>query len=170
MKAVILYDTKHGTTAGAAAGIAQGLGGEARLLPLSDAAAAQALALADYDLVVVGGPIYFGQWSKAALSFLSARGAELGGGRLALFALGSLVSEGPEAVRAALPALIAAGRPDIGWFGGRMEGLKLSLGERLIVKMVSKSPQPSRDFDPEAARAFGAELGRRYSKETTCGK
>lgn len=160
MKAVILYDTKHGTTAEAAAEILKGLGGGAKLIPLSDAAAAQGLALADYDLVVVGGPIYFGQWSKAALSFLSARGAELAGRRLALFALGSLVSEGAETVRAALPAPIAAGKPAIGWFGGRMAGLKLSLGERLIVKMVSKSPQPSRDFEPEAARAFGAELGR----------
>jgi menaquinone-dependent protoporphyrinogen oxidase len=160
MKTLILYDTKHGTTAEAAARISEGLGGEARLLPLSDAAALRGLELSGYDLVVVGGPIYFGQWSKAALSFLSARGAELAGLRLALFALGSLVSEGPKAVRSALPASIAAREPAIGWFGGRMAGLKLSLGERLIVKMVSKSPQPSRDFEPEAARAFGAELGR----------
>jgi menaquinone-dependent protoporphyrinogen oxidase len=160
MKAVILYDTKHGTTAEAAAGIARGLGKGAELLALADAKAVAGLALAGYDLVIVGGPIYFGQWSKRAVAFLSGHEAQLAGGRLALFALGSLVSEGPEAVRAALPALIAARNPPIGWFGGRMTGLKLSLGERLIVKMVSKAPQPSRDFDAEAARAYGAELGR----------
>lgn len=160
MKAVILYDTKHGTSAEAAAEIAKGLGDGARLEDLADARAVGDIVLAECDLIVVGGPIYFGQWSKRALSFISSHEADFKGKRLALFAVGNLVSEGAETVKAALPAGISAKGLPIGWFGGRMAGQRLSWGERLIVKMVSKAPQPSRNFDPEAARAFGVELSR----------
>lgn len=162
MKALVLYDTKHGSTAEAAAEIARGLGG-GELLRLSDAKAFSALGLDAYDLVAVGGPIYFGQWSKRAASFLAGREAELAGlgsaGRLALFALGSAESEGPEAVKAALPASLVALEPEIGWFGGRLPAEGLSLMERLVVKLVSRSGAASRPLDLEAARAFGAGLG-----------
>jgi menaquinone-dependent protoporphyrinogen IX oxidase len=64
--------------------------------------------LGDCDLVVLGGPIYAGSWSKKAAAFARARERDLAEKTFAYFCSGMGVEEGTAAVAAALPQSLAA--------------------------------------------------------------
>ncbi|MFA6366574.1 MAG: flavodoxin domain-containing protein [Candidatus Hydrogenedentales bacterium] len=156
MKMLVLYDSKHGTTAEAAMAIASAAGGTA--VPLTDCPAS----LAGYDKIVLGAPIYFGQWSKALGALALERQDELSGPRLYAFALGMMPNDYAGAVKAALPIALADRIGGIECFGGRVDPAKLGFAERFITKMVSKASakqgQATVDLDLAAATEFGRRL------------
>lgn len=151
MKAVVIYDTKHGTTAQAAAAVAKGLGGA----PCTALGLAPA-DLGEYDLVVFGAPLYFGQWSKAAQAFLAARAGQAK--KLAFFAVGCLPGEVEAKLLPAIPPVLVADGPRLACFGGSLDAARLNPLERLAAKMVSKSGPPPRLLDLGEAEAFGSSL------------
>jgi menaquinone-dependent protoporphyrinogen IX oxidase len=158
MKAIVLYDSKHGTTRLAAESIASGIGAE-RALSLAELGSGPTAHkhLEGVDLVVLGAPFYFGQWSKRAVAFLREAAAPAAAARLAVFTVGT----GPdEAVRNASVLAAAGGTlPSlIAHLGGRFEGLKLNLLERAMVRMVSKSGSPVRRYDAAEAEAFAKQV------------
>ncbi|MBL8966456.1 MAG: flavodoxin domain-containing protein [Spirochaetaceae bacterium] len=158
MKALVIYDTKHGSSANAAAAVALGLGRETSLRPLE----AAPTELSGYDLVVLGAPIYFGAWSKNALAWLAGNEAALEGGRLALFALGSMPNDYPAIVKEALGPRLAAKVAAFAQFGGRIPTEGVGFFERLVIGMVgkagAKSGVPARELDLVEAENFGREL------------
>lgn len=151
MKAIVIYDTKHGSTAQAAQAVARGLGD----VPALDLATAPT-DLADYDLVVFGAPLYFGKWSKAAQTFLAARGRKAA--RLAFFALGSLPGETEAKLLPSIPPALVAEGSRLACFGGNLDPARLNPLERLAVKMVTASGPAPKPLDLEAAEAFGRAL------------
>ena len=77
MKALIVFDTKHGATEEVAGKIAQAVrdkGNEADLLDLRKKESFS-LSLEAYDAVALGAPFYMGQWSKRARAFAAQYGA-----------------------------------------------------------------------------------------------
>ena len=136
MKALIVFDTKHGATEEVAGRIAQAVrvgGSEADLLDLRDKDALTR-SLDGYDAVALGGPFYIGQWSKRAKAFASARQSELAGKRLALFAVGADAKLGDVAAKAALPPAVSGSVAFSAYFGGRFDFNGLRPLERFIVK------------------------------------
>lgn len=162
MKAIVIYDTKHGSTAEAAKAVAQGLGG-VPALGLGQAPAE----LGDYDLVVFGAPLYFGKWSKAAQAFLSSRGGQAR--RLAYFALGTLPGEIEEKLLPSIPPALVGDKPRLAWFGGSLDPAGLNALERLAVRMVTKSGPSPRPLDLGAAETFGSTLAAELADETGSG-
>ncbi|HRY71633.1 MAG TPA: flavodoxin domain-containing protein [Spirochaetia bacterium] len=158
MKALVIYDTKHGSSAEAASAVARGIGPGAEARRLSEAAGS----LEPYDLVVVGGPVYFGKWSESAGEWLAARAPELEGKRLAVFALGSMPELSAERIRATLPPALRARLAAVVDLGGRIPEKGLSFVERtltrLIAKANAKSGAATRELDLAEAEAFGASL------------
>ena len=159
MKLLVLYDTKHGTTAEVARAIASASGGTA--VPLADCPAS----LAGYDKVVLGAPVYFGQWSKALGALVLERQNELSGPKLYAFALGMMPNDYAGVVKAALPASIADRIGGIQCFGGRIDPAKLGFAERFITKMVSKASAKQGQATVELDLAAAAEFGRRLRDE-----
>ncbi|HWR12416.1 MAG TPA: flavodoxin domain-containing protein [Rectinemataceae bacterium] len=159
MKLLVLYDTKHGTTAEVARAIASASGGTA--VPLASCPAS----LAGYDKVVLGAPVYFGQWSKALGALALERQGELSGPRLYAFALGMMPNDYVGVVKAALPAALADKIGGIRCFGGRVDPAKLGFAERFITKMVSKASAKQGQAAVELDLAAATEFGRRLRDE-----
>ena len=160
MKALIVFDTKHGATEEIAIRIAQavrGHGGEADPLDLRGMGG-RAPSVASYDAVALGGPFYMGRWSKRARAFAEAGGAALAGKRFAIFAVGSNPKLGATAARAALPATLADEVAFSAYFGGRYDFDGLGALERFIVKKVTGKAESSSTLDLDATEAFGAKL------------
>ena len=156
MKIIVLYDTKHGATAEAAAAIAAAAGGAAVALAGCPAS------LEGYDRVVLGAPVYFGRWSKAMTAFAAVRRGELAGKKLDAFVLGMMPNDYTEIVKAALPADLAGKLGRIGGFGGRVDQAALGLGEKFITNMVlkaaAKQGRATATLDLDAAVEFGKRL------------
>lgn len=70
MKILIVYDSKHGTTEKICRWIKEGVG-DATLLRVNN------VLTLDYDLIIVGSPIYFGKPLKSVLRFLADKMAQL---------------------------------------------------------------------------------------------
>ena len=160
MKALIVFDTKHGATEEVAERIAQAVrdgGCEVDLLDLREKGSLS-LSLAPYDTVALGAPFYIGQWSKRARSFAFARQGELAGKRIALFAVGADAKLGDGAAKAALPPAVSSSVAFSAYFGGRFDFNGLKPLERFIVKKVTGRAESSSTLDMDAAAAFGAKL------------
>jgi flavodoxin I len=67
MKAIIVYDSLYGNTEKIANSIAQGIGGEIKVVKAGDAKAAEA---GSYDLVLIGSPTQGGRQTAAVKAFL----------------------------------------------------------------------------------------------------
>lgn len=160
MKALIVFDSKHGTTeevAGRIAAAVQSRGGEARTLDLRSRGAAST-SLAGYDAVALGAPFYMGRWSRRAIAFASARESELAGKSFGVFAIGADPKLGDQAALAAIPATLATDVSASAYFGGRFDYQRLGFLERLIVKAVSGKAESSSTLDLSPAEGFTASL------------
>jgi menaquinone-dependent protoporphyrinogen IX oxidase len=165
MKALIVFDSKHGTTAEIACRIAEAVasnGCAADLLDLRKKGSASA-PLADYDAVALGGPFYMGTWSKRARSFASARESELAGKAFGLFAVGSNAELGDKAAAAALPASLADSISASAYLGGRFDIDKASTLERFIIKKVTGKAESSSTLDFAPIEGFGKKLAKAAS-------
>lgn len=137
MKITIAYATKTGTTAKAAAALAQAL--EARGFETKAFDLATQKPDMHADAFVLGGSIRIGQWRKAARAFARANETALLAKPLALF----VCRCGQEA----LPTLLAAqiGQPLVahaawtGCLGGEMDLAQQKGFDRWIVRMIQKS-------------------------------
>ncbi|MFP4324288.1 MAG: flavodoxin domain-containing protein [Anaerolineales bacterium] len=83
---LVTYATKYGSTAEVAEAIAAALREKQHAVTVQ--AAQNVTDITPYEAVVLGAPIYIGQWMKEAHSFLKQHGEALNARPLALFALG----------------------------------------------------------------------------------
>ena len=153
MNAMVIFDSKHGATADLAGRIAEKLGDGVSLVYLRDKGADR-VDLGDCDLVVLGGPIYAGSWSKKAVAFARAREKELAGKTFAYFSSGMGVDEGIAQARAALPAVLADAAVAAEKFGGEIRWEHMNFLERAIIKAISGKPGDRTMVDTEAVDAF----------------
>jgi menaquinone-dependent protoporphyrinogen oxidase len=160
VKALIVFDTKHGATEEIAKRIAQAVRdhrGEADLLDLRTEGS-RTPELGAYDAVALGAPFYMGRWSKRARAFAESRQGELGKKRIALFAVGSNAKLGDLAAKASLPKSLADKVAFSAYFGGRFDFNSLGALERRVIKKVTGQAESSSTLDLEATKAFGEKL------------
>jgi menaquinone-dependent protoporphyrinogen oxidase len=160
MKVLVVYDTKHGSSAEVAARIAKAIGekgGEADTLDLRGKGA-KSVKLQGYDAVALGGPFYMGMWSRRAKAFATDREKELEDKLLGLFAIGNNAELGDKAAQAALPAALSDALVASAYVGGRLEYDKLGRFERFIIRKVTGKTESVSTLDLAKADAFGAEL------------
>jgi menaquinone-dependent protoporphyrinogen oxidase len=157
MNAIVVFDTKHGTTADVAARIAGQLGEGSRLVYLRDKGA-ERVDLSDCELVVVGGPVYAGRWSKRAAAFARLREGELSEKKFAYFSVGNVSAEGTASAKGTLPPALAEAAIASAKFGGAFRWDSLNFVERLIVKAVSGKSGDSSTTDWAAVDSFADRL------------
>jgi menaquinone-dependent protoporphyrinogen oxidase len=85
MKALIVYGTRYGTTAGTSQVIAETLRQEGFEVEVVDAKKAGVHSVNDYDLVIVGSGIQMGKWTSEPESFLRKYQMELSRKKVAIF-------------------------------------------------------------------------------------
>jgi len=157
MDSIVVFDSKHGMTADIAARIAERLGEGCRLVYLGDKGS-ERVEFSGCALVVLGGPVYAGRWSKRAARFAALREQDLLGRRFAYFSVGMDAADAMKAARSALPAAradAALGEPK---FGGAFRMKSLNFLERAIIKAVAKTTEDKEATDWAAVDAFADSL------------
>jgi menaquinone-dependent protoporphyrinogen oxidase len=154
MKTLIVYASKHGTTAKCAKALMLLLGNgtsihDLKTGPLPD--------LDGFDTVILGGPIYAGSLPANLRAFCQSQANVLASKRLGLFTCSMLGGEeGLSQLIHAFPERLSASAAAKSTFGGEFNTASMNLFERLIVKMVGNRMGPGASLD-EAAIAFFAE-------------
>lgn len=153
-KVLIAYASNKGTTEDLSKGLATALAQkgitDVKLVNLKGPATST-IDLSKYDLVVLGAPVYAGNWPKAALSWAQKNEAALLAKPLAIFEVGM----GTEEIAATrlVPSLaehaLAVAKP-----GGAIRWSKLNFFEKFIMKMITKKAGDSENLDKTAIEAF----------------
>ncbi|QEU90118.1 flavodoxin domain-containing protein [Streptomyces kanamyceticus] len=136
VKVLVAYATKNGSTAEIARTITEVLreeGLEAELRPVADVGELQ-----EYDAVVLGSPLYKGQWHKDARRFAKRRREELAQRPVWLFSSGPLDASASERNIPPVPSvrrlLIEIHAKEHATFGGCLTEDARSWAARMIVK------------------------------------
>lgn len=157
MNAIVVFDSAHRTTADVAARIAEKLGNGTQLVFLRDKSA-EKVDLGTADLVVLGGPVYAGTWSKRAAKFARLREADLAAKKFAYFSVGMEVEDAAKAAKNALPETLVAKAVASTKFGGALHMQSLNFLERAIIKAVAKTTEDQDKTDWAAVDAFADSL------------
>jgi menaquinone-dependent protoporphyrinogen oxidase len=159
-KVLVAYGSKHGATAEIAEAIGQAIQ-EAGLE--ADVMSADAIdSVSPYGAVVLGSAVYAGMWRKEAINLLESQEEELAQRPVWIFSSGP-TGEGepvelldgwrlPEAQQEVVDRISPR---DIAVFHGNIDGDKLNLGEKLIVKAVKGEFGDYRDWDAIRSWATG---------------
>ena len=149
-KALVVYGTKSGCSAGVAQRIGKTLaakGIEVQIAPAESAGKA-----ADYDAVIVGSGVRMGQWHEPARTWVAANAEALKANPPALFTVGMTLASEPDAtdkVRAFTDTLLAETgvKPvDVGVFAGWNTGEGFSFVERAILGAMKTPKGDFRDW------------------------
>ncbi len=156
MRALVVYGSRSGCTAGIAEKIGETL--SARGLVVRVASVEDANGAGDYDVVVVGSGVRAGQWHSAARSWVLKNADALRQRPVALFTCGLMMTDASKAdeVRAFTDPVIAESgiEPvDIGLFSGWNEPKKFSMIERGVLKVMKAPVGDFRDWNVIAAWA-----------------
>lgn len=139
MKTLVLYDSRHGFTEKCVGLLAGELPPGTDLWPLRQTPGTPQWA--QYDVVVFGGPVYFGRWSPRLAGFLKRHLEALTDGRLVLAAF--VVSLSPRAAALkyfakGLPPALKGRLGQVSCFGGGITWRELAWWERLLLKRIHR--------------------------------
>lgn len=151
MRALVVFDSKHGTTREIARRLADALGDGAETFELGGRDTAP---LEEFDAVVLGGPVYAGSWSRRASAFARENRGALGRKRFAAFSAGFTIGEGPALLKAALPPELSGSALALAGLGGAFIMARMGVFERLIAKAVAKVSSDASSVDEKAILAL----------------
>lgn len=139
MRVLIAYDTKYGTTKTIAQWVAEGIGVDCDIKNVSE------IESCDYDLIVVGSPIYTDEPLKSVSTFLKDKCDELKEKKVALFIVyDKLLAQKREKYEEILKEHCPEAIVDFGVFGGYFD-----------VKQLT-------EYDRQTIEDFFSRLGKRY--------
>ena len=166
MRVLVTAASRHEATAEIAEAIAVDLakrGLDARVRPIGEVTG-----LGDYDAVVLGSAIYMGRWLKEARVFAAQHSKALTAMPVWLFGSGPLGPADkplPESDAADIDAMVALTRArEHRLLAGRLDGTRLGVAERAVVKVVHAPEGDSRDW--AAGDAFAADIAAALAHET----
>lgn len=156
MRVLVTAATRHEATGEIATAIANGLlerGIEAEARPIADIGE-----VGGYDAVVLGSAVYVGRWLREGRRFAERHAATLATMPVWLFSSGPVgpAGRGEPADAATLAELTRAREHRV--FGGRLERMRLTVAERLLVRAVDAPEGDDRDW--REVDAFAATVAR----------
>jgi menaquinone-dependent protoporphyrinogen oxidase len=147
MRVLVTFASRHGSTEDIARAIAAELESPQLGVEISEAGAVRSLE--SYDAIVLGSAVYMGSWLPDARRFVERHRQQLPGMPVWLFSSGPLGAEDPKpqgdptGLADVMSATCALGHRI---FPGRLDPGQLSLGERLITRMVRPPAGDFRDW------------------------
>ena len=150
MRAVVVYGSRHGCTRKCAQLLAEKL--QADSIDLADVPEVE---IGNYDMVVVGTPVYAARLNPAVLLFCAKHHSTLLQKRLGLFVCCGFADKAMEQLASGLSRELVDAAVAIGYFGYSFTGL--SLLERMIAKMVG-APIGKNDIRDEEIEAFASKM------------
>lgn len=152
MKTLIAYATKYGATAKCAGMLADSLSGEAVLANIGEEPDTD---IREYDLVLIGGPVYAGKLKKEVLAFCEANRDVLLKKSTGLFI--SCLYEGEKAkneLNESFPPWIIGHASAAEALGGEILLSKLNVIHRFITKTLLKLKEDVHKIDEDAIKRF----------------
>jgi menaquinone-dependent protoporphyrinogen oxidase len=147
VKLAIIYATKHGCTAEIASLIAQlHPNDEATLVSLKTNPHPD---LTPFDVVILGGPVYFGQPLPAFRQFIQNHTAELASKPLGIFLVGLNEKAARQSFEKVVPQRLINHAYAVAFVGGVLSFKTLSFWEKWLVKLVKGVGQELTLFKPE---------------------
>lgn len=159
MRTAIIFTTKYGCTEKVAAKLKSQMGGQVDLVNLSKE---QSPSLSEYDTVILGGSIYYGQVNKRLKQFMTGALAELSKKKVGLFLCAG--HPDPETrikeLESAFPTELfrQAVWKDI--LGDEVTYDKLSFLDKFIYSRVAKSKKSHSHIHNDKIEAFAHALAR----------
>ncbi|NLT38561.1 MAG: nitric oxide synthase [Methanomassiliicoccus sp.] len=155
MRVLVAYGSKYGSTTRLAEVIGEGLRGEGHEVDVVDLRCGPEPEVTNYDMVVLGSPVFVGKWTKEAKRFLEVKGQELCERKVALFVSCSdvLFPEKIEAGRRMYLEDVAASVPglrpvSLGMFGGVIDFSRYgALTKALLAGVGTKKQLVGRGID-----------------------
>ena len=148
MLVLVTYASRHGSTEEIAQAIAAELQSPQLDIEVREAGAVRSLE--SYDAIVLGSAVYMGSWLPGARRFIERHRQQLPGMPVWLFSSGPLgaVSPKPQGDPTGLADVMSA-TCALGHriFSGKIDPGVLSLGERLVSRMVNPPAGDFRDWD-----------------------
>lgn len=147
MKILVTAASKHGSTAEIATALVAGLrahGADADIAPPEEVQQ-----VTGYDVVVIGSAIYVGRWLRPAKDLIEKFAEDLANRAVYLFSSGPI---GRQDRPVNIPpdvsdAIDATGAREHRMFAGKLDPSVLSVGERVVARMVGARAGDFRDWD-----------------------
>jgi menaquinone-dependent protoporphyrinogen oxidase len=152
MRVLVAAASRHGATTEIADRVGAGLA--ERGLAVEVKKLCEVEDLAGYDAFVIGSAVYLGKWLRDAIRFVDGHADELAERPTWLFGSGSIVGDpplgdDPKAMRESfVEELVASTRArEYKLFAGKLDSSRLSITEKLPVKMAGGREGDWRDWD-----------------------
>lgn len=146
MKTLILYSSTYGYARECAEQLARELGKETEIMDIAKDAPAS---LEAYDSVILGGSVYMGQLHKKLKDYMQSHKSELLRKKLGLFVCSGLPDSVEEVFAANFPKELMDAAYSRGYFGGVLNKSKMSLGHKMITKMMESVNKKEGKSGPE---------------------
>lgn len=155
-RVLVAYASRHGSTKEIAERIADEL--SAMDTPATTAEMKSVSSVNEFDLIILGAPLYMGKLEKDFSRFISRFGSDLEKTQVAGFAVGlAPIKNDSQAVQEAMDTLTAGFgtiKPiSVALFAGRLDPEKLSFISRKIIAMVKAPTGDFREWDKISAWA-----------------
>lgn len=147
MKLAVIYATKHGCTSEIASLIAQlHPNDEATLVSLKTNPHPD---LTPFDVVILGGPVYFGQPLPAFRQFIQNHTSELASKPLGIFLVGLNEKAALKSFEKVIPQKLINHAYAVAFVGGVLSFKTLSFWEKWLVKIIKGAGEELTLFKPE---------------------
>lgn len=156
MKALVAFASRQGCSEKSAHRIRQVLEGECDLLDLD---AEGGVDLSPYDMVVIGGPVYYGRMRASVRQFCQTHLQVLLARRVGLYIC--CMESGAaarEELRRAFPAQLLEHAAACGIFGGELHPERLPFVERFVVRAMVRSACSIKSYTEERVDRFVRDL------------
>ncbi len=145
MKTLILYASTYGYAEQCAKKLADELGGA----DVINAGKNAPPSLNGYDAVIIGGSVYMGQIQKNLKEYMQQQKSELITKKLGLFICSGLPDNLDESFTANFPGELLEKADAKEYFGGMLDKSKMSIGHRMITKMMESVNKKEGKEGPE---------------------
>lgn len=158
MKIMILYTTKHGSTADCAEILASHLQGDISVINLGTQ---PEVTLDDVDTVILGSSVYAGKIQPTMTSFMEKQASTLLSKRLGLWVNCSQKgAESQTQFERVYPQQLREHATATGFFGDAVHWEKMNFVEKLAMRIIAKTKGSYEHYDREAIAQFAAQMSR----------
>jgi menaquinone-dependent protoporphyrinogen oxidase len=157
MNTLIVYATQYGCTAKCASMLSENLKNDDNTsVSVVDLGSKQKIALSDYEIVIIGGPITAGKINSKVRKFCADNLAELVKKKIGLFICGANAQEAQKELSDNFPQELLNIAVSRGYFGYEFNFEKMNFAMKAIIKKISKVDKSVSNILEDNIKEFAA--------------
>lgn len=165
MKILIAYSSKHGDTKECVTRLSRALGELSHTLCDLDRDVPD---LSQYDTVVLGSPVYFGDLRPSVKKFIKAHSTALAEKKIGLFLVGGLAHEAEYYQEVLFPRILLEKAFQCTYFGGTLSKTGRNFWERMLIRSMRASIMENEMEEGEYTMTLPGILPENIERMATC--